>query len=229
MTAAAAPAAVIFDLDDTLYLERDVTAATFAHVAGELAARGATGGDAEAIAAALLELHDEDRDGVLDRYCARCDLPADWVPSLVQRYRDHRPPVTLPAATITVLADLRARGLRLGCVTDGPAGLQRWKVDSMGLADHVDAVVVADELGRAAWKPAPDGILACCAALGVDPADIVIVGDNPERDVAVAAALGVRCIRVRRPGAYFRFHDAAGIDHADVVEVTELEDVAAWL
>jgi putative hydrolase of the HAD superfamily len=58
-------------------------------------------------------------------------------------------------------------------------------------------VDIPDEWGgRAARKPHPDGLRRAAAALGVDPADLVVVGDRPGKDMAVAAALGARSIRV---------------------------------
>ncbi|WP_293386976.1 HAD-IA family hydrolase [Phenylobacterium sp. RIFCSPHIGHO2_01_FULL_69_31] len=49
-------------------------------------------------------------------------------------------------------------------------------------------------------KPHPTLFLRACEALGVQPEDAVMIGDNPETDVAGAAPLGLRCILVDGPG-----------------------------
>lgn len=49
-------------------------------------------------------------------------------------------------------------------------------------------------------KPHPTLFLRGCEALGVQPEDAVMIGDNPDTDVAGAAPLGLRCILVDGPG-----------------------------
>jgi phosphoglycolate phosphatase len=51
----------------------------------------------------------------------------------------------------------------------------------------------ADEVPAA--KPQPDGLIACCGELGVEPTDAIYVGDSPS-DGKAAAAAGMRSIGV---------------------------------
>ena len=51
----------------------------------------------------------------------------------------------------------------------------------------------ADEVPKA--KPHPDGLLACCEALGVQASDAIYIGDSPS-DGKAAAAAGMRSIGV---------------------------------
>lgn len=48
-------------------------------------------------------------------------------------------------------------------------------------------------------KPHPTLFLRACEALAVRPEDAVMIGDNPDTDVAGAAPLGLRCILVQGP------------------------------
>lgn len=50
-------------------------------------------------------------------------------------------------------------------------------------------------------KPHPSLFLRACEALDVEPHEAVMIGDNPDTDVAGAAPLGLRCILVGGPGA----------------------------
>ena len=54
----------------------------------------------------------------------------------------------------------------------------------------LDAAVFADEAG--ARKPNPEPFLEACRQLGVDPAATLFVGDDLERDVQGAAAVGMK-------------------------------------
>lgn len=58
-------------------------------------------------------------------------------------------------------------------------------------------------------KPHPTLFLRACEALSVRPEDAVMIGDNPDTDVAGAAPLGLRCILVDGPGG-LRLGDLVG-------------------
>lgn len=62
-------------------------------------------------------------------------------------------------------------------------------LEATGLAGHFTAVVGGDEVER--QKPAPDGVLLACRALGVEPASAAYVGDSP-RDLEAARSSGAR-------------------------------------
>jgi putative hydrolase of the HAD superfamily len=87
---------------------------------------------------------------------------------------------------------------RLAIVTNGAPRLQRAKIAAAGLADRGMAIVVSGEIGFG--KPDRRAIEAALAALGAAPAEAVMVGDNPERDVAGARAAGVAAVWVNRFG-----------------------------
>lgn len=109
-------------------------------------------------------------------------------------------------ATLATLAALRARGLRLGLVSNAltPGPLMRRTLAALGLADYFDAVVFSSEIG--VRKPAPRIYQAVLAALGVAPAEAAFVGDRVREDVEGPRALGMRAIlsheyRQEAPGA----------------------------
>jgi putative hydrolase of the HAD superfamily len=217
--------AILFDLDDTLYPEADFCRGGFAAVAEELERRGA--GPAAAAQELLESIHfREGRENVLDKASARLGFSAGWVPELVGTFRRHEPDLTLPEETAAALDDLHRR-YRLGIVTDGHADVQRRKLAALGLAERVDAIMIADDLGREHWKPHPLPLRVCCRGLGVRPTEAVLVGDYPPRDMAAAARAGMASVRIRTPGGYFSKRDKAGWPRADfdIRKLAELEGV----
>ena len=87
----------------------------------------------------------------------------------------------------------------LGCLTDGNPVIQQAKLAATGLLPLLPTVLVTDTLGgRAARKPAPVGLLALADAMGVPAGRLLVIGDRPGKDVAVAAAVGARAIRIRQ-------------------------------
>jgi putative hydrolase of the HAD superfamily len=217
--------AVLFDLDDTLYAEGDFYRSGFLQVALHLGAGSA--GDVEAILHELEAIHhDEGRERVLDTLVARRGLDARSVSELVALFREHAPRIRLHPEVPALLARLRPR-YRLGCVTDGWPGVQRRKVEALGLAPLVDTVVYAGDYGPERWKPSAFPFEACCALLGVSAREAVAVGDNPERDVRGARRAGIASVRIRREGGYFSDRPS-GADRPDF-EIRSLADLPAVL
>ena len=73
-----------------------------------------------------------------------------------------------------------------------------------------DAFALVSRAEVAAAKPAPDGLLECCAAIGVEPAACAYVGDAPT-DGEAARAAGMRAIGVSW-GAHAREKVAPAFD-----------------
>jgi putative hydrolase of the HAD superfamily len=91
---------------------------------------------------------------------------------------------------VAAVEGLRARGLGLAIVTNGSSANQRAKLARSGVAHLVDAVIVSGEVGVS--KPAPEVYALALAALKADPGDALFVGDDPVRDIAGPARVGLR-------------------------------------
>jgi phosphoglycolate phosphatase len=79
-----------------------------------------------------------------------------------------------------------------GVLTNKPGDFAREILRGLGVADAFGSVVGGDEAPR---KPAADGLLRICAALGVPPARTLLVGDSAV-DLATGRAAGVRVCAV---------------------------------
>ncbi len=80
--------------------------------------------------------------------------------------------------------------VRMGIITNGFADVQRARLEHSGLADCFEWMVISEELG----VPKPDPRIFQCALTQMDqvaPADVLMVGDNPQTDVAGAAGVGM--------------------------------------
>ena len=85
-----------------------------------------------------------------------------------------------------LLARLRARGLRLGLATNDAEGPARAHLASVGVAALFDFIAGSDS-GHGG-KPAPGMLLAFAAGLGLDPAEVLMVGDSAHDLIAGRAA-----------------------------------------
>lgn len=96
---------------------------------------------------------------------------------------------------VPALDGLRARGMRLVVVSNWDASLPGILRD-LGIADRLDHVVVSALAG--ARKPDPAIFLRAARALGLSPARLAHVGNDPAADVAGAAAAGIRAVLIDR-------------------------------
>jgi putative hydrolase of the HAD superfamily len=83
----------------------------------------------------------------------------------------------------------RSNGWRIGVLTNGSTTQQNAKLSAIGLADLIDVVCTSESLGVS--KPDPQAYLQTCTALGVEPADTTMIGDNLELDVLAARQAGL--------------------------------------
>ena len=108
-------------------------------------------------------------------------------------FREHRNAVTLFDGVTHVLGKLGER-YAIGAITNGNADVHR-----IGIGHHFDFVVTPAEAGAA--KPDSTIFEFALSAAGAPPADVVHVGDDPVRDVAGAAAIGLRTVWMNPAGS----------------------------
>jgi putative hydrolase of the HAD superfamily len=104
--------------------------------------------------------------------------------------------------TLPTLGELRARGYRLGLVSNTPWGTPEYlwvsQLDRFGLTAWFEVRIFSSHFG--VRKPNPRIFQAALDALGVAAPRAVFVGDNPRADIAGAARLGMRSVLIARPG-----------------------------
>ena len=208
---------VVFDLDDTLYLEADFVRSGFAAVESALGIRG--------LAATAWALHAAGLRGTVLTEALRRHA-SDEVAHAVAIYRCHRPRIALApdaAAALAVLAPHAATELAL--LSDGDAGTQRNKIEALDLTRWIPRITLTDELGpnRARWKPHPEGFQRLQGARA--STECVYVADNPRKDFDAPARLGWRTVRVCRAGGLWASDpDGAVRPDATVADLTGLAD-----
>ncbi|WP_260170266.1 HAD family hydrolase [Deinococcus radiopugnans] len=98
-------------------------------------------------------------------------------------------PVPMPHAH-SVLRALRARGVRLGVVTNGWSEVQTACLNGCGLTELVDDVVISQAVGLS--KPDPAIYRLALTRLGADASSTWFVGDSPRNDIMGPQAVGLR-------------------------------------
>ena len=222
---------IVFDLDDTLYPEREFAMSGF-RAAGRWAHAelGVAGLEQE-----MTTLFDEGHLGPLFKLALERHKPehaADELEGLVEAWRTHEPEISLFDDAAWALQHYG--GLApIGLITDGTATMQASKVHALELAHRFEKIIYTDALGgRAYRKPHPLSYEHMEAALAGDGATLVYVGDNPAKDFVTPNARGWVSIQVRRPGIR-GIHDPdkiaeGGAPRHIVGSLAELRDVLGF-
>ena len=97
------------------------------------------------------------------------------------------------AGAISTLEILRGRGFKLACVTNKPARFTEPLLQGLALTGYLDLVLSGDSLARK--KPDPLPLVHVAGAFGIEPAQLLMVGDSPvDTGAARAAGCPVFCV-----------------------------------
>ena len=139
----------------------------------------------------------------------------------VENYRRHEPAISCFPGTAEMLARLKQR-FRLGIVSDGYLDVQERKLAALNIAKFFDVIVFSDRWGREYWKPHPRPFQAALEALGVQAGCAVYVGDNPAKDFVGAKALGILTIRLFLPESVYAQTEAPSPQHEPDITIRNL-------
>jgi putative hydrolase of the HAD superfamily len=191
--------AIIFDLDDTLYAERNYVRSGYAAVADHLRRqlgrdepfedwlweRFLSGQNANAFNALSdefgLALNDQD------------------IATLVKVYREHTPAIRPYNGIPEMLGHLRA-GHHLGILSDGFLPAQQLKLQALQIERFFDSILFTESIGRDFWKPHTRGFQMLQDTLAAKSDECVYIADNPAKDFLAPNMLGWRSIQYLRPG-----------------------------
>ena len=173
---------VIFDLDDTLYSEKEYVKSGYKAVSDYL------GGGYEE----KLWIFFEAGKRAIDELLKELEREKENA-KVLEVYRSHKPDIHLYPGVAEMIVDLKAKGIKVGIITDGRPDGQRNKLDALGL--DVDDVIITDELGGIQFrKPCDIAFRIMTTRWRLNPADVVYVGDNPAKDFQAAQQLGMRSL-----------------------------------
>lgn len=190
--------AVIFDLDDTLYSEKEYVRSGFNAVARQFPEIE----DMEEKLWSAFENGGRSIDTVLLQ--EKC-YSQENLEKALRIYRFHRPVIGLYPGVKEMLKQIRTTH-EIGIITDGRPEGQKAKLEALGLNQMVDEVIITDELGGVEFrKPCDAAFWIMKERMGVPFNQMVYVGDNLNKDFAVPQKLGMRAVFFcNSNGLYYR-------------------------
>jgi putative hydrolase of the HAD superfamily len=216
--------AIVWDVDDTLYLERSYVRSGFRAVGEYVDTMLGVAGFSD-LAWNIFE--QGGRGKIFNDALDQLEVSPDptFMKELIRCYRKHAPDISLlPDARKAI--DHLCSTHPMAVITDGPPDSQNGKIHALGLRDFAAPCIATWEWGQAFGKPHPRAFESVEATLGLSGTDLVYVADNPEKDFVSPKNLGWHTIRLRRDGG-LNSHLPTGddVDH----EMTNLDGLVGLL
>ncbi len=202
---------VIFDLDDTLYSEKEYIKSGYKAVADYL------GNDLYAV---RLWKHFQNGRLAIDELLKEIGREEEKE-DILAVYRKHTPNIHLYEAAGKVLKELKVKGYKLGIITDGRSKSQWNKIKKLGLDKLIKDIIVTDELGGEQFrKPCDVAFRIIQTKWRMSPDQILYVGDNPSKDFQAPKQLGMRCLWVKnKDGIYINQDNSFKPEAKSILEV----------
>lgn len=191
---------VIFDLDDTLYSEKEYVKSGYKAVSDYL------GGGYE--------------NNLWNLFCAKKPAIDELLRELGREqektqcldiYRSHKPSIHLYDGVAEIIDALKEKGIKVGIITDGRPEGQRNKLEALGL--NVDDVIITDELGGIQFrKPCDIAFRIMMTRWRLNPQDIIYVGDNPAKDFQAPQQLGMRSLWIKNADGIYSHNYNSGFN-----------------
>lgn len=179
----------VFDLDDTLYFEKDYQRSGYLHIAHHLKKLY------QQDVLGIIEKADAQNQDVLQEICYALSLPDSVKQSLLWMYRLHIPDIELAPDVKRTLDMIRANCSAMAVITDGRSVSQRNKLLSLGL-DQLDSLV-SEEWGESK----PGGIrFKEIESRYSSASQYIYVGDNVKKDFITPKKMNWLTIGVRDSG-----------------------------
>lgn len=214
---------IVFDMDDTLYLERDYIRSGIAAV--DRWAQSALG--LEGLGKAARSLADAGQYAKLfDAALSMLGQAADpaVIGQMVSVYRAHAPDIQMAPDAHAFLTAGHDYGMAL--ISDGFSIAQHAKVDALGLPGFgLDPIICTDDWGRDYWKPHRRAYEAVQAAHAARSTRFIYVADNPAKDFLAPRALGWATVQIDRPQA-IHARTAPGDAHRPHLVIQSLDQLS---
>ena len=138
-------------------------------------------------------------------------------------YRRAREAALVPYPHVNMtLVDLVKHGIKLAVVSDAPTREAWLRLSYLNFHHFFEVVVTFEDTGER--KPSPAPFRRALQLLRVEPHEVIMVGDWPERDVVGAAQLGMITVFARYGDTFGTVESNATYDIDDISQLLHIID-----
>ncbi|MFY0758461.1 HAD family hydrolase [Metabacillus dongyingensis] len=188
--------AIVFDMDDTLYYEKDYVKSGFKEIEKWIIERY----HVEGFYNVAIDIFNKgERKYIFNETLNQLNIKynEESIENLINIYRLHNPSITLLNDSKWVLDHLHKK-VKVGLISDGYFDVQANKVHALGIKDQFDSIVLSDQFGRAHWKPSYKPYELTVKNLEVSHSECMYIGDNVIKDFITAKKLGWKTVHIER-------------------------------
>lgn len=205
---------VIFDLDDTLYSEKEYVKSGYKAIEKFLNIENSS----DEMWGYFIK-----GEQAIDRYLEQISR-MNMKEECLSVYREHMPSITLYDDVIEQITDLKNRGIKVGIITDGRPSGQKNKIVALGLDKLVDDIIITDELGGEQFrKPCDIAFRIMQRRWRIPFEQMVYVGDNADKDFQAPKKLGMKSICFDNSDGLY------GPCVSEVLTLKTIEDIQLYL
>lgn len=186
---------VVFDLDDTLYSEKNYVRSGYRKIAQNYP-------DIENAEERLWNSFLKGEKAI-DKVFDEANLDEKEKKNALNIYRTHMPVIELYAGVSGMLSRIKNKGKKIGIITDGRPDGQKNKIKALKL--DVDQVIITDELGGIQYrKPNKKAFELMQNRWKIAFNEMVYIGDNVTKDFIAPKELGMKVIYFKNAdGLYY--------------------------
>lgn len=193
--------ALVFDMDDTLYQEKDYVISGFKAIDHWMNKEFNSVGFYET---AFDLFCSGEKKFIFNKTLEKLNISYDdsMIKRMIDHYRSHEPDIHLLEDANWILENLRDT-FKIGLISDGYLVAQEKKVNALKLQEKFHSVILTDRLGREHWKPSHVPYEQASRELQLPHDQCVYIGDNINKDFITAKRLGWITIQIdRKDGLY---------------------------
>ncbi|OQC00509.1 MAG: carbamoyl phosphate synthase-like protein [Firmicutes bacterium ADurb.Bin099] len=185
---------IVFDLDDTLYSEKQYIRSGYQRIGNYLKRDDAPD---------IMWKYFESGKLAIDEYLIDIDS-LEKKDECVKIYREQIPNISLYQGVTEMLHELKEKGIRIGIITDGRPEGQKNKIRALNLEGLIDDIIITDELGGTQFrKPCDIAFRIMKTRWQISYDEMVYVGDNPTKDFQAPQQLGMKCLYFCNPDGLY--------------------------
>ncbi|MBI2053775.1 MAG: HAD family hydrolase [Candidatus Staskawiczbacteria bacterium] len=191
---------IIFDLDGTLYKEKEFAESGFRAVSEYIFKKHKIG-KSKVFNILKKDFEAGLRNKNFNVLLKKIDLARkENVLNLAEIYRNHYPSkISLYPDARKILKKTR-NDFKLALLTNGRIISQKNKISALGIKNYFKAILISTDFGDNDWKKSASSFNILLKKTKSRPKEMIYVGDNPKRDFMGAKKIGILTVRIKRKG-----------------------------
>lgn len=179
---------VIFDLDDTLYSEKEYVKSGYVAIEKEFS-------NIKNMSQKLWDAFLENKNSIDCVLKKEGLLTEENKSKALKIYRNHIPNIHLYEGVERIIEQIYEDEKKIGLITDGRPIGQKNKIKALNLEKYIKEIIITDELGGIEYrKPNPKAFEVMQERMKISFKKMVYIGDNINKDFVAPEKLGMNTI-----------------------------------